>query len=227
MKKMVNNRTPDKYEYVIGENSPLQYDIFEESIIDGEVVKGKKTATIILYQIRALKDFTFSDRTVVKAGTLGGYIEKGCLSQKGKCWVWKGTKVYGTTRVFDDAQVQEGAELGNNTGSLFVCKNATVAGRITQNKEEVCIIGSAKIELGVKIHHNKKPICIADEAIVGKNVEIFNNGKNISVCEGVTISENSKICNYTDEIFIDNGGGYLNFKINPGMYKILSLIPTR
>ena len=49
-----------------------------------------------LFQIQALKDLC-----EVKAGDLGGYIEKESnLSQEGSCWLYGNAKVYGSAKVY-------------------------------------------------------------------------------------------------------------------------------
>lgn len=66
-----------------------------------------------LFQIKALKDF--GD---VKAGDLGGYIEKEeNLSHDGIAWVYDNVKVSGNARVFGDTQV---------LGNARVCGNAQI-----------------------------------------------------------------------------------------------------
>ena len=67
--------------------------------------KGKK-----LYQIKALKDFSS-----VKAGDLGGYIEKESnLSQNGNCWAFDNAKVYDEAKIYGDAKVCGNAEVWGN-----------------------------------------------------------------------------------------------------------------
>ena len=66
-----------------------------------------------LFQIKAFKDF--GD---VKAGDLGGYIEKEeNLSHNGNAWVYDNVKVYDNAKVFGDAQV---------LGNARVCGNAQI-----------------------------------------------------------------------------------------------------
>ncbi|WP_246744137.1 hypothetical protein [Bartonella raoultii] len=68
-----------------------------------------------VYRIKAVKDF--SD---VKAGDLGGFIEKGKnLSHYGDCWVYSGACVYGNAKVYGYAEVY---------GYSFIYKNAEVFG---------------------------------------------------------------------------------------------------
>lgn len=86
-----------------------------------------------LYHIRALKDFGN-----VKAGDIGGYIEKEeNLSQKGICWIYGSAKVYGSALVCGNAKVYDNA---------LVCGNALVYDNAKINKisDVLCIspIGS-------------------------------------------------------------------------------------
>ncbi|WP_244591441.1 hypothetical protein [Bartonella bovis] len=81
----------------------------------------------ILHQIKALKDF--GD---VKAGDLGGYVEKeDNLSHEGDCWVddearvYKNAKVYGNAYVYGDALVHGNARVH---GDARVYKNAQIFG---------------------------------------------------------------------------------------------------
>ena len=80
-----------------------------------------------LYKIRALKDFGN-----VKAGDIGGYIEKEAnLSQEGICWIYDNAKVYGSAWVCDNARV---------CGNAMVCGSA----KISKANDILCIapIGS-------------------------------------------------------------------------------------
>ncbi|WP_375609493.1 MULTISPECIES: hypothetical protein [unclassified Bartonella] len=65
-------------------------------------IKHALTRNIInLYRIRALKDFDD-----IKAGALGGFIEKEVnLSHDGNCWVYDEACVYGHAHVYEDATV--------------------------------------------------------------------------------------------------------------------------
>lgn len=84
-----------------------------------------------LFQIKALKDF--GD---VKAGDLGGYIEKEeNLSHNGNAWVYDNVKVYDNAKVFRDAQVHGNALIYSNArvfgkakvyGNTWVCGNAQI-----------------------------------------------------------------------------------------------------
>ena len=59
------------------------------------------------YRIKALKDFGN-----VKAGDIGGYIEKEeNLSQEGTCWVYDSARVYGNARVYENGCVYGGVSV--------------------------------------------------------------------------------------------------------------------
>ena len=75
---------------------------------------------VILYRIRALKDF--GD---VKKGDFGGWIQfEKNLSQEGLCWVSGDAKVYGNAEVYDNAKVYGNAEI---YGNAEVYDNAEVS----------------------------------------------------------------------------------------------------
>ena len=80
-----------------------------------------------LFRIKALIEF--GD---VKAGELGGYIEKEKnLSQKGNAWVYGDAQVFGDAEVCGNAQVYGDAEVCGNArvyGDAQVCGNAWVYG---------------------------------------------------------------------------------------------------
>ena len=77
---------------------------------------GKK-----LFRIKALIDF--GD---VKAGELGGYVEKeGNVSQDGNAWVYGNAWVFGNAQVCSNARVYGNAEV---TGNAKVSGNAQVSG---------------------------------------------------------------------------------------------------
>lgn len=78
-----------------------------------------------LFRIRALQDFRD-----VKAGDLGGYIEKEeNLSQYDYCWVYYNAKVFGDARVSGNARVYGNAMVSGNArvyGDAMVDGNADV-----------------------------------------------------------------------------------------------------
>lgn len=72
-----------------------------------------------LYRIRALKDFGG-----VKAGDIGGYIEKEeNLSQKGICWIYDNAEVRGNAKVYDNACVYGNACVYDHA---HICDNAKI-----------------------------------------------------------------------------------------------------
>lgn len=103
-----------------------------------------------LYRIKACMDFTTASGKEVKAGDLGGYVEREQnLSQQGKAWIygnakvwgnaevhgnaeiWGSAKVYGNVRVYGNAKVYGNAEIWDNAkvwGSAEVYGNAEVWG---------------------------------------------------------------------------------------------------
>ena len=113
-----------------------------------------------LYQIKALKDF--GD---VKAGDLGGYIEKEeNLSQDGIAWVFGNAYVYGNARVYDDAYVYGNTLISGNAqvfGNAYVYDNAQVFGN-------ACICGDAKVFGNA---------CVYDNAEVFDNAQVFGDAK--------------------------------------------------
>ena len=102
-----------------GEASVKKYELLP----DDTVTVGDKT----LYRIRALRDF--GD---VKAGDLGGYIEKEAnLSHEGNAWVSDRANVYGNAQVYDEAQVFGAARVFGEAqvhGNSRVFENTQVSG---------------------------------------------------------------------------------------------------
>ena len=77
-----------------------------------------------LHRIKAIRDFGY-----VKAGELGGFIEKEeNLSHEGNCWVYNVAKVYGDAEVCGDAKVHGNAEISMRS-DYIVFKNWWSSGR--------------------------------------------------------------------------------------------------
>ena len=92
-----------------------------------------------LYRIKALKSFYLCGLTV-KAGALGGYIEKEeNLSHEGTCWVYDNARVCENARVCGDARVCDNA---------YVCDNA-------------CVYGNARVCGDAKINKISDVLCIS------------------------------------------------------------------
>ena len=79
----------------------------------GEV---KKFCGSTLHQIRAVKDFA-----IVKAGDIGGWIEKEeNLRHDGNAWVCGDALVYGNARVYGDAEVCGNAQVSKQSHWLCI-----------------------------------------------------------------------------------------------------------
>jgi len=89
------------------------------TLTDDTIKVGNRT----LYRIKALIDLPLVG---VKAGYLGGYIEKvENLSQEGNAWVYRAAKVFGNARVYGNAIVFGNAKV---YGDAEVYGNARVYG---------------------------------------------------------------------------------------------------
>ena len=86
---IINSRKKTKFKKVV--MIMEKYEIVKDMAIEYE---GKT-----LYRVKALKDFTN-----VKKGDLGGYIENyNNLPQEGNCWIYDNAKVFGNSKIYDDA----------------------------------------------------------------------------------------------------------------------------
>ena len=113
-----------------------------------------------LYQIKALKDF--GD---VKAGDLGGYIEKEeNLSHDGIAWVFGNAYVYGNARVYDDAYVY---------GNTLISGNAQVFGN-ARVYDDAYVYGNTYVFGDAKVFGNA---CVYDNAEVFDNAQVFGDAK--------------------------------------------------
>ena len=122
---------------------------------------GKK-----LFRIKALVEF--GD---VKAGELGGYVEKEeNVSQDGNAWVSGNARVYGDARVSGNAKVYGGAEVSGNAeiyGNAWIYGNAKVSGNAK-------VYGGAWVYGNAKIYGNAK---VYNDAEVSGNAKISGNAK--------------------------------------------------
>ena len=127
-------------------------------------VAGKK-----LFRIKALVEFGN-----VKAGELGGYVEKeGNVSQADNAWVCGNARVYGDARVSGNAWVYGDAEV---SGNARVCGNARVSGN-------AWVSGDAEVSGNARVCGNAEVYDDADYALVqGFGTEFrcttFYRGKN-------------------------------------------------
>ena len=105
-----------------------------------ELVNPQKVNDLILYQVKALRDFAY-----VKTGDLGGWIEKEHnLSHEGDCWVYDDATVSGNARVFDNAKVY---------GNAIVYGNARVSGN-AEVFDNARVIGNALVSGNARVFDN-------------------------------------------------------------------------
>ena len=117
-----------------------------------------KSNGVILYRIKALIDF--GD---VKAGELGGYVEKETnLSQYGDAWVYRHAQVYGNAQVFGNARIFDYAQV---FGNAFVLEDALVS-------ESAWVYGDARICSDAKASGNAR---IFGNARISGNAHIFGD----------------------------------------------------
>lgn len=126
---------------------------------NSKTVFGKK-----LFQIRALVDF--GD---VKAGSLGGYVEKEeNLSQCGESWVYNNAMVYGDAEVYDNAQVHGNAEV---YGNAMVYCNAKICGNTG-------VFGSADVAKDARITSDADLLQITGLGFVHRTITVYRTQKN-------------------------------------------------
>lgn len=111
-----------------------------------------------LFRIRALQDFRD-----VKAGDLGGYIEKeDNLSQYDYCWVYDNAKVFGNSKVRENARIYDYAKVHENA---WVDGNSEIYG----NAE---VYGNAEIRDMCQIYDNAR---VHGNAGVYGNARVYKN----------------------------------------------------
>lgn len=135
-----------------------------------------------LYRIKALIDF--GD---VKAGELGGYVEKETnLSQYGNAWVYDDAWVFDNARVYGDAQVCDDAR---------VFDNAQVSG----NADYICLKGFGSRNRNTTMFRAKSGnICVSCGCFIGSLQEFENkvketHGNNKFAKEYLALVEAAKI----------------------------------
>ena len=153
---------------------------------------GEKT----LYRIEATKDIKNFD---VKAGDLGGYIEKeDNLSDN--AWVCDNALVYGEAWVGGDALVCDNALV---YGEARVCDNAMV-------------YGNAKVYHDAKVYGNAR---VCDNAMVYGNAKVYGEARvagDTLVCGNVRVCGNAEVFNDT----IEKENDLVNITSNVGSYNI-------
>ena len=111
-----------------------------------------------LFRIECTKDFK-----EIKAGTLGGYIEKE-ENLDGDAWVsdnacvYDDAWVYGDARVYGDAWVSDDAQVYGNArvyGNACVYDDAWVHGDKITNKDDICYISNRYYNITITPLHIK------------------------------------------------------------------------
>jgi carbonic anhydrase/acetyltransferase-like protein (isoleucine patch superfamily) len=116
--------------------------------------ESREVNGVTLYRIRALRDFG-----VVKAGELGGFVEKEAnLSQEGNAWVFGDARVSGKARVFGDACVLGNAHV---SGNASVYDNSWVSG-------DACVSDKARVS---------GDACVSDKARVFGDACVWDNAR--------------------------------------------------
>lgn len=190
---------------------------------------GKK-----FYQVKALISFGS-----VRAGDLGGYIEKeNNLSQEGDAWVYDNAIVYGNAIVSDNARIFDSARIFDNA---LVLDNARVSGKAWVSDDAIVsddtwisdnarISGKARIYDKAWVFGNawiSDNAGVSGNACVSGNANIFGNAK---VSDNARISNNAMIINDTDLFLIPKIGSQLDtltvfktkngFKLTTGCFMV-------
>ena len=117
---------------IVLKNTRKKYELTEETIT--------LFKEYMLYSIKALRDFGG-----IKAGDLGGYIEKESnLSHNGDAWLYEDAMVYGDAHVCGDVTVH---------GNAHVCDNAEVD-EIAQVCGEAMVYGNALVFGNAEVYGN-------------------------------------------------------------------------
>ena len=122
-----------------------------------------------LYRIRACISFTTTSGDEVKAGDLGGFVEKESnLSHNGKAWVWGNAEVCGDAKVCGDA-------------SVFSTKHIFCITPIGKHANSLTLFRTKHLEIKVSFECEEYTISEFEEMM--KEDEWDNNL--VSVAEGV------------------------------------------
>ena len=125
---------------------------------------------VTLYRIKSLIDFED-----VKAGDLGGYVEKEeNLSQYGNAWVYGNAEVSGDAWVSGDARVSGDACV---SGNARVCCDACVSGnaRVCDNAcvyDNACVSGNARVYDNACVSGNA---CVFGDAWVSDDARVYDD----------------------------------------------------
>jgi hypothetical protein len=143
---------------------------------------------VTLHRIKALIDF--GD---VKAGELGGYVEKEeNLSQYGNAWVYRHAKVFGNAYIYGNACVYDDAHI---YGNAEVYSNA----RVCSNADYIYLKGFGSHNRSTTIFRAKSGnICVSCGCFIGSLQEFENkvketHGNNKFAKEYLALVEAAKI----------------------------------
>lgn len=146
-----------------------------ELLTDDSIKHGRTT----LYRIRAIIDF--SD---VKAGDLGGYIEKEAnLDHLGDCWVYDNSKVYEDAYVCQNAQIRGNARM---SGYSIASDNALLS-------DDCVMWGNSRICDNAKAFNQCK---ISGYAWIREDAELHNSVTafgNILICGSAKVYKSTRL----------------------------------
>ena len=144
--------------------------------------------------IVALKEFTLSDGTVIRAGTAGGYIAHSRnLFQSGTAWVLPGGIVTGDASVSGDAIIGSSAVIsgsarvqgearvisGEVSGKARVADEADIAGSSTKIYGSAIIYGKAKVLDGAQVFERARvygnAVVSGPYAMISASARIFGH----------------------------------------------------
>ena len=162
---------------------------------------------ITLYRIKAIRDF--SD---VKAGDLGGFVEKeDNLSHEGNCWVYDNAKVYNDAKIKDNAKIYNNAKIFGNAviyDNARIYDNALIFG-YSIIYDNVLITDYAKIYDYAQVSHYVH---------ISENAEIYGNSSisdNIYISGNVIIKGNARVFGRSaicGNAIISDSSDYIVFK---------------
>lgn len=147
-----------------------------------------KNNGVTLHRIKALIDFRD-----VKAGELGGYVEKETnLSQYGDAWVYRHAQVFGNAWVRDNACV-----CGNGLvyGNAWLCSNA----QVSSDADYICLKGFGSRNRNTTMFRTENGnICVSCGCFIGSLQEFENkvketHGNNKFAKEYLALIEAAKI----------------------------------
>ena len=165
-----------------------------------------------LYQIRAVEDFTTKvdgRESVIKAGTLGGYVEKeDNLSKNGGAWVADNAVVYGDAKVRDDAYVFGNATVKDNAivegharvGADATIKDSAQIGEHARVNVPDNMIGNFEVRSAAMFVQN--PANYKEAAVVGGNARVTGEavissvaevGDNASIRDRARVTDHAKV----------------------------------